>query len=244
MFDSNSVIDMAPEGPTKKPDEKIRAMKTRPTKIRPTKIRPTKIPKERRVGRPSARERKPYNLDALLDVAVRVFLERGYDGSSLDQVARAAGITKASIYYHVRGKEELLLRGVGRAFDALFAVLEEEQAKTGPALGRLKHVVRRTIEITLAMTPEVALLLRVRGNTRAERGVLGRRREFDHLMAQMLAQAQEQGALRDDVDPRLATRLLFGMLNSVTEWYRRDGALGAPELAEGVFRIAFAGLEQ
>src|SRR5271168_5372314 len=67
----------------------------------------------RGVGRPSAKSRKAYNFDALLDVAVRVFLERGYDGSSLDQVARAAGITKASIYYHARGKEELLLRGAG-----------------------------------------------------------------------------------------------------------------------------------
>lgn len=196
-----------------------------------------------RVGRPSARERKPYNLDALLDVAVRVFLERGYDGSSLDQVARAAGITKASIYYHVRGKEELLLRGVGRAFDALFAVLEQPQAKSGPAVARLKHVVRRTIEITVGMLPEVALLLRVRGNTRAEKRVLERRREFDHLMAEMFARAQNEGGLRADVDPRLATRLLFGMLNSITEWYRPEGAMHAPQIAQTVFRIAFEGLE-
>ncbi|RYC19568.1 TetR/AcrR family transcriptional regulator, partial [Ciceribacter ferrooxidans] len=67
------------------------------------------------VGRPSAKERRPYNSDAILDVAVRVFLERGYDGASLDDVARAAGITKASVYYHVSSKEELLERGVGRA---------------------------------------------------------------------------------------------------------------------------------
>ena len=88
------------------------------------------------MGRPSAKSRKAYNFDALLDVAVRVFLERGYDGSSLDQVARAAGITKASIYYHARGKEELLLRGAGRAFDALFAALQGarsfERAGGGP----------------------------------------------------------------------------------------------------------------
>ena len=80
------------------------------------------------MGRPSAKQRKPYNLDAILDVAVRVFRERGYDGSTLDDVARAAGITKASIYYHVRSKEELLARGVGRAHDALFAVLDERPA--------------------------------------------------------------------------------------------------------------------
>lgn len=200
--------------------------------------------KVRRVGRPPAKERKPYNLDALLDVAVRVFLERGYDGSSLDQVARAAGITKASIYYHARGKEDLLLRGVGRAFDALFAVVSEAEAEAGSALSRLKHVVQGTIEIAIAKQPEVALLLRVRGNTRAERRVLQRRREFDHMIAEMFTRAQEEGGLRRDVDPRLATRLLFGMLNSITEWYRPEGSLRAPEIAQTVFKTAFEGLEK
>jgi AcrR family transcriptional regulator len=196
------------------------------------------------VGRPSAKSRKAYNFDALLDVAVRVFLERGYDGSSLDQVARAAGITKASIYYHARGKEELLLRGAGRAFDALFAALQEPAAATGPAVMRLKHVVQRTIEITITMTPEVALLLRVRGNTRAERRILEKRREFDRLMAGLIEAAQKEKSLRSDIDPRLATRLLFGMLNSITEWYRREGPLRAPEIADAVFKLAFAGLER
>jgi AcrR family transcriptional regulator len=195
------------------------------------------------LGRPSARERRPYNSDAILDLAVRVFLERGYDGASLDDIARAAGITKASIYYHVRSKEELLARGVGRAFEALYAVLDEPVAKSGSAAERLRHIVRRTIEITVAMLPEVALLLRVRGNTRAERKIVDRRREFDHLIARFVARAQRTGDLRRDLDPRLATRLLFGMLNSITEWYRPEGELSADGIAEAVFKIAFDGLE-
>jgi AcrR family transcriptional regulator len=196
------------------------------------------------MGRPSAKHRKPYNSDAILDVAVRVFRERGYDGSSLDQIARAAGITKASIYYHVRSKEELLARGVGRALDALFAVLAEPGARRGTPLGRLQHVVRRTVEITVAMLPEVALLLRVRGNTRTERRILGRRREFDHRLARVVRQAQRAGQIRSDVDPGLATRLIFGMSNSITEWYRVRGPLGAAEIAAAIFKIAFAGLER
>ena len=195
------------------------------------------------MGRPSAKQRKPYNLDAILDVAVRVFLERGYDGSSLEQVARAARITKASIYYHVRSKEELLARGVGRALDALFAVLDEPPAKKGPAAARLKYIVRRTIEITVDQLAEVALLLRVRGNTPAERRVLERRRQFDHLIAKLMRSAQRQRDLRADIDPRLATRLLFGMLNSITEWYRPGGGLSADDIVAAATRIAFDGLE-
>jgi AcrR family transcriptional regulator len=195
------------------------------------------------VGRPSAKQRRPYNLDAILDVAVSVFRERGYDGSTLDDVARAAGITKASIYYHVRSKEELLARGVGRALDALFAVLDEPPARRGRASARLKYIVHRTIEITVDQLPEVTLLLRVRGNTPVERQIMERRREFDHLIARVMRQAQRQGDIRADVEPRLATRLLFGMLNSITEWYRQGGKLDAPEVADAISRIAFQGME-
>ncbi len=194
------------------------------------------------MGRPPARQRKPYSADTILDVAVRVFRERGYEGSSLEQIARAAGITKASIYYHVRSKEELLARGVGRALDSLFAVLDEPEARRGAAVERLRHLIRRTIEITVERLPEVALLIRVRGNTRIERRVLERRREFDRIVADTMVEAQREGGLRADIDPRLATRLIFGMLNSITEWYRPEGELGAAAIAAAVHRIAFEGI--
>jgi AcrR family transcriptional regulator len=201
------------------------------------------VDKEEGVGRPSTKERKPHNIDSIVDVAMRVFLKRGYDGASLDQVATAAGITKSSIYYHSTGKEDLLARGVGRAFDALFAALDEPEATQARYVDRLKYVVRRTIEVTVAKMPEVALLLRVRGNTRTERRVLERRREFDRRVAQLFEQAQRAGEIRSDVDARLATRLLFGMLNSMIEWYRPDGGLGTDDIARMVFRMAFEGLQ-
>jgi AcrR family transcriptional regulator len=194
------------------------------------------------MGRPSAKQRKPYDLDGIIDIAVRVFLERGYDGSSLEHIARAASITKSSIYYHVASKEELLSRGVGRAFDALLAVFDEPRATEGNSLGRLKHVLARTVEITVAMLPEVALLLRVRGNTPAEKAVVERRRGFDHMIADIVIAAIGEGSIRPDIEPRLATRLLFGMLNSIIEWYRPDGALTADDIAETVFKIVLDGL--
>jgi AcrR family transcriptional regulator len=195
------------------------------------------------VGRPSAKERKPYNMDAIVDVAVQVFLRHGYDGASLDQVAEAAGITKASIYYHAEGKEALLKHGAGRALDALFAVLEEPAALEGRALDRLKHVVRRTIEITVKRLPEVALLLRVRGNTETERWILDRRRRFDRLVVKVVDEAQAKGELRADIEAGLITRLLFGMLNSITEWYRPGGGLNVDDVVAAATRIAFNGLE-
>ena len=193
------------------------------------------------MGRPSAKERKPYNMDAIVDVAVQVFLRHGYDGASLDQVAEAAGITKASIYYHAEGKEALLKHGAGRALDALFAVLEEPAALEGRPLDRFKHVVRRTIEITVKRLPEVALLLRVRGNTETERWALEQRRAFDARVAAIVREAVEQGQVRGDVDPALAARLLSGLVNSVVEWFR-PGRPGAARLPDEVARAAFEGI--
>lgn len=195
------------------------------------------------MGRPSAKQRKPYNMDAIVDVAVQVFLRHGYDGASLDQVAEAAGITKASIYYHAEGKEALLARGAGRALDALFAVLEEPAAKEGREIDRLKYVVKRTVEITVMRLPEVALLLRVRGNTETERWILDQRRRFDHLVAKIVSAAQSKGEIRVDIEAGLITRLLFGMLNSITEWYRPGGGLGVDDVVAAATRIAFDGLE-
>ncbi|OEV14172.1 MULTISPECIES: TetR/AcrR family transcriptional regulator [Streptomyces] len=192
-------------------------------------------------------KRDTYTPDSLLKVAVEVFIERGYDGTSMEHLSQAAGISKSSIYHHVRGKEELLRRAISRALSGLFGVLDEPAAREGRAIDRLEHVTRRTVEVLMTELPYVTLLLRVRGNTDTERWAMARRREFDQRVSELLKQAVADGDLRADVDVRLATRLLFGMINSVVEWYRpsragRGGAATSEEVAEAVVRTAFAGL--
>ncbi|WP_369223768.1 TetR/AcrR family transcriptional regulator [Streptomyces sp. R39] len=188
-------------------------------------------------------KRDTYTPETLLSVAVRVFNERGYDGTSMEHLSKAAGISKSSIYHHVSGKEELLRRAVSRALDGLFAILDEEHARVGPAADRLEHVVRRMVEVLITELPYVTLLLRVRGNTGTERWALERRRDFDHRVADLLKAAAAEGDIRGDVEVRLATRLVFGMVNSIVEWYRPDGrGASAREVADAVARLAFSGL--
>ena len=79
-------------------------------------------------------KRDTYTPETLLSVAVQVFNERGYDGTSMEHLSKAAGISKSSIYHHVAGKEELLRRAVSRALDGLFGILDEEHARVGHAL--------------------------------------------------------------------------------------------------------------
>ncbi|GEJ99473.1 TetR/AcrR family transcriptional regulator [Streptomyces sp. NPDC003388] len=190
-------------------------------------------------------KRDTYTPETLLSVAVQVFIERGYDGTSMEHLSRAAGISKSSIYHHVSGKEELLRRAVSRALDGLFAILEEEPARAGRSVDRLEHVVRRMVEVLISELPYVTLLLRVRGNTETERWALERRRDFDHRVAGLLKAAAADGDVRGDVEVRLATRLVFGMINSIAEWYRPDGrGVSGREVADAVVRVAFSGLRQ
>ena len=133
----------------------------------------------------TASSRRPtYTPDSLLEVAVAVFNDRGYDGTSMEDLARAAGITKSSIYHHVKGKEELLERGVNRALDALNGSLDEMEALPDAGeLDRVEQAVFRAVQILVEELPYVTLLLRVRGNTEAERAAQARRREIDQRLA-------------------------------------------------------------
>src|SRR5713226_426616 len=92
----------------------------------------------KRAGRPSRAERPSYDVEMVIDAAVRVFNRRGYEASSMRDIARATGLSKSSLYYHVASKEELLARALERAFGPLLAVFDEPGATAGTPLARLR----------------------------------------------------------------------------------------------------------
>jgi AcrR family transcriptional regulator len=196
----------------------------------------------RKAGRPSKQSRKSCDIDTVIDAAVRVFNRHGYEASSMEDVARETGLTKSSIYYHVASKEELLARALGRAFDPLLAVLGEPAAKSGTALERLQHIIYRAVTITLDFVHEVELLQRVKGNTKTERQALQWRRRFDRAVRGIVEDAIAAGDIRRDLDPGLLTRLIFGMSNSITQWYRPAGRRTAAAIATAVSSMVFQGI--
>ena len=193
-------------------------------------------------GTPGRRGRPGHSLESLLVVAVAVFNERGYEATSMDELAIRAGVTKSAIYHHVPSKVELLRLALDRALDALFAVTEEPGATTGPAIARLEHVVRGSVRVLTSQLPFVTLLLRVRGNSEVERAALQRRREFDRIVTDLVRAAEDEGDVRPDVDPAVTSRLLFGTVNSLTEWYRPGRGLDAAAVADALVLTTFDGL--
>ncbi len=187
------------------------------------------------------RGRPGHDQDAVLAAAVRLFIVRGYEATSMGDLAEALGITKSSIYHHVTGKQDLLRMAIDHALDGLFQAAEEVRELRAPAIERLEVLIRRSVLVLADRLEFVTLLLRVRGNTAVEQGALMRRRIFDAQVTDLVKQAQAEGDLRADVDPATAARLLFGMVNSLTEWYQpRRG--NAATMADTVVTIAFEGL--
>ena len=192
----------------------------------------------------AAAELRPrYDLDRLLAVAADVFTERGYDGTSMEHLAHASGLSKSSLYHHIESKEQLLRLALERAVEPLYAVVEEPGATTGRAVDRLAYVIRGEVKVLAARLPYVTLLLRVHGNTDIERWALEQRRAFDKVVASLVQQAVDEGDLRPDLDAATTARLIFGMINSLVEWWRpaRSG-VESDAVAAQVEQLVFRGL--
>jgi AcrR family transcriptional regulator len=188
------------------------------------------------------RGRPGYDQQGILRVAVAAFNEYGYDATSMGVLADRLGLSKSAIYHHFASKDEILDRALDHALSSLEGVFDEADAAGGNAADRLDHVLRGAVHVLVAELPYVTLLLRVRGNTEVERRALARRRAFDARVTDLVAAAQSEGTLRSDIDVRIVERLLFGMINSIVEWYRPGGREDAARLADDVIAVALDGL--
>lgn len=200
------------------------------------------VNKEKSIARGAARGRPGYSREDVIRAAVRVFTARGYDATSMDNVASELGISKSALYHHISSKEEILELTVVQALSRLEAVAEEMAAADVSAGDKVRGLLRGSIEVLCSDPKSVALLLRLRGNSEVERSALERRRILTRSVVPLVAAAQEEGAIRSDVDASLLTRMIFGMINSTSDWYEPEGRLDADELAATFESVVFGGL--
>jgi AcrR family transcriptional regulator len=188
------------------------------------------------------RGRPGYDRAQILGVAVGLFNEQGYGATSVADLAARLGLTKSALYHHFDSKEQLLAEALDHALSALEGVLTEPEATVGTPAERLGFVLHAAVEVLIERLPSVTLLLRVRGNSATEREALERRRAFDQQVTALVNEAQAAGLVRSDIDGAVTTRLVFGMINSVVEWYRPAGPIDRERLAHDVVTIALDGM--
>lgn len=192
---------------------------------------------------PPKRGRPGYDRDQVLAVAVTVFNEHGYDATSVADLTAALGLTKSALYHHFDSKAAILELALNDALDGLDQVVDDAVAEHPLASDRLRSIVRGAVRVLTEKLASVTLLLRVRGNGEVEKAALRRRRAFDQRVTAIVAEAQREGLIRDEVDAAVATRLIFGMINSVVEWYRPGGSVDPEELGEDILRVSLDGLQ-
>jgi AcrR family transcriptional regulator len=174
---------------------------------------------------PRRQSREPGSIDSIARVAADLFYRNGYDATSMQDIADAAGLHKSSLYHHLRHKEELLEHVCRRTLDALDKSLE---AGAGGETDRVIRAFDGALEVALAQPRETHIIVHTKPTTEVGRRILQRRRAYEHRFAELIEESQEIGAVRTKFDPLLMARLALGMINWLVEWYTPEKGLYTP----------------
>ena len=164
------------------------------------------------------RQTDPKNLERLLEAAADLFLVEGYDGASMQQLADSVGLHKSSLYHYVSGKEDLLGKLTSEAQSDAETNMAKAEAKDNKGEA-LIDALTFAIDQTLNDLGKVSLVLRQKPDSVTGEQITERRREHDRRLSAIIEAAQTSGDVRDDIHPVLLSRLLYGMIAWLVEWY-------------------------
>lgn len=191
---------------------------------------------------------EPDRLADIFRAAARIICEKGYDATSMNDIAEAVGLTKAGLYHHIPGKRDLLFRIMDFGMDSLEEQVIAPSRAIPDAEQRLRAIIARHVRlITSNSTPEgnnpVSIVLdEVTGLTSAQRRKIDdRKRAYVELIRSTLTELKAERKLRD-VDVTAASFSLLGMILWLSRWYNPKGRLTPETVAEEVTRIALGGL--
>jgi AcrR family transcriptional regulator len=182
-------------------------------------------------------------LERLVEAAVALFSRKGYAATSTREVAALLGIQKASLYYHVQGKEDLLYVICKTSLERIRGDVERALQEVPGALERIHVLIRAHIKSMLRDAPEHTTTLAEMHALSPERfaQVLSLRDAYQDLVRSVLQDARDAGALRGDIDVKYLTLSLLGLLNRVLVWYDRSGPLSPSQLGELLAAVFLTG---
>lgn len=180
----------------------------------------------------------------IIDAAAQIFHEQGYSDTSVHDIAEAVGILKGSLYYYIRSKEDLLFQVLSDVHDAFRGIVDRTRAIDAPAIERLRSYIGEHVVFNTQNVTKMAVFYHdyrsLSEKPLAE--IVERRRYYEDYLRDLIAEAQEEGSINPDLDPKLAAFTLFGMMNWVYHWYQPTGAWTPREIGEQVASMAIDGL--
>ena len=192
-----------------------------------------------RVGKVSRKRRAE-----VLDAAARVFHEKGYNATTIQDIADEVGILKGSVYYYITSKE-----------DVLFEVLEEAHEA---AINTVLRAVETDADPLEKIRAFIATLARFNAENQVRMGVflhdftalseprrvqiVRARDRYDRLLRNLISDGQREGLIRADVDAKLAALAVMGMINTIYQWYRPSGGSRPQQIGSAYADLVVKGL--
>ena len=190
---------------------------------------PAASPWDRPATRQQQREAKR---NAVLTTAAELFNERGFHATSLDDIAARLHVTKPTLYYYVKNKDEILLACVQKGLHMTLDGIEASRQAGGDVLDQLRACMRVYAEIVVQ--PFGMCLIRVGDEEVPEPSRTELRRmkaEIDLAFRRLVAQGVEQGAIAP-CDPKIMAFTIAGALSWIGRWYQPDGGYAADQIIE------------
>jgi AcrR family transcriptional regulator len=179
----------------------------------------------------------------IIRAAAQMFRQKGYQASSMQDIADAVGLQKASLYHHVTSKQDILLEILDQALDIMIADMQAVLDAGGPPEEQLREAMRAYVtRVTQEASLAAVLQLEHRNLEPRKRAAhVVRRDRYDQLWRSLIHRGVERGVFRD-VDERMVAFALLGVQNWIITWYRADGRLTPSEIADQFAELFLAGL--
>lgn len=181
--------------------------------------------------------------DQLLATATRLFNEKGYHNTSMQDLADALGLQKGSLYYYIDSKEELLRRLLERATSFLAVEIDDIYAADLSPAEKLRRALVNHAVTMMEHQDLVAVYLYEYRNLPPGRleEALAVRKHYERTLTQIVEEGIAAGDLRP-VNVEMAVSGLLGMVNWTHEWFSPEGQFSSREIAETLADLALHGL--